>query len=108
MAARALIIDTINEETGGIEEQAKKAISQMERKYFLSPNSVNAEVFIKLTDNWIELAARYINPVRQRRATRSRISQKILEKIEKSEDIRIASKTVDIVGFPEAGFNLLH
>ena len=32
---------------------------------------------------------------------RNRVSQKILEDIEKSESIKIASQTVDIVGFPE-------
>jgi hypothetical protein len=66
---------------------------------------MNAEVFVSLTDNWIELTARYITPVRQRRTIRSRISQKILEDIEKSENIKIASQTVDIVGFPEASLS---
>jgi hypothetical protein len=36
---------------------------------------------------------------------RNRISQKILEDIERSESIKIASQTIDIVGFPESGFN---
>jgi len=104
-AARTLIIDVINQETGTVEDLAKKAISHMERKYFLSGGSMNAEVFVSLTDNWIELTARYITPVRQRRTIRSRISQKILEDIEKSENIKIASQTVDIVGFPEASLS---
>jgi hypothetical protein len=42
--------------------------------------------------------------VRRRRTIRSRVSQKILEEIEKSKDIKIASQTVDIVGFPEINF----
>jgi hypothetical protein len=33
---------------------------------------------------------------------RSTVSQKILENIEKSGNIKIASQTVDIVGFPES------
>jgi hypothetical protein len=85
-----------------IEELAKKETSNMERKYFLSKGSMNAEVFVSLTDNRIELTARYVTPVRQRRTTRTRISQKILDDIEKSENIKIASQTVDVVGFPEA------
>jgi len=101
-AAKMLIIDVINQETKIIEELARNEISNMERKYFLSRGSMNAEVFVRLTDNWIELTARYVTPVRQRRIIRSRISQKILEDIEKSESIKIASQTVDIVGFPEA------
>lgn len=104
-AARMLIIDAISQETGTIEELAKKEISHMERKYFLSGSSMNAEVFVRLTDNWIELTARYVTPVRQRRTIRNKISQKILEDIEKSETIKIASQTVDIVSFPEASLN---
>jgi len=98
-AAKMLIIDVINQETRTVEELAKNEISHMERKYFLSRGSMNAEVFVRLTDNWIELTARYVTPVRQRRIIRSKISQKILEDIEKSERINIASQTVDIVGF---------
>ncbi len=101
-AAKTLIIDAIIQETGAVKELAKKEISDMERKYFLSRGSMNAEMYVSLTDNWIELRARYVTPVRQRRIIRNRISQKILEDIEKSENIKIASQTVDIVGFPEA------
>jgi len=101
-AAKMIIIDAISQETGTIEEQAKNEISHMEQKYFLSRGSMNAEVFVRLTDNWIELTARYVTPVRQRRMIRSRVSQKILEDIENSESIKIASQTVDIVGFPKA------
>ncbi|VVB72396.1 Mechanosensitive ion channel [uncultured archaeon] len=101
-AARTLIVEAISQETKAVEELAKKEISHMELKYFLSGGSMNAEVFVKLTDNWIELTARYITPARQRRTIRNKISQKILEGIEKSENIKIASQTVDIVGFPKA------
>jgi small-conductance mechanosensitive channel len=100
-AARTLIIDAISQETRMVEELAEKEISNMERKYFLSRGSMNAEVFVSLTDNWIELTARYVTPVRQRRMVRNKISQKILEDIEISENIKIASQTIDIVGFPK-------
>jgi small-conductance mechanosensitive channel len=103
-AARSLIMDILHSEIGTENNEiAKTEISNMERKYFLSKGSTDAEVYIRLTDNWIELTARYITPVRRRRTIRSRVSQKILEEIEKSKDIKIASQTVDIVGFPEIG-----
>jgi small-conductance mechanosensitive channel len=99
--AKTLIIDAINQETVTIEELANKEISNMERKYYLSKGSTDAEVFVRLTDNWIELTARYVTQVRQRRIIRNKISQKILDDLEKSDNIKIASQTVDIVGFPE-------
>jgi len=101
-AARSLIMDVLHREIGTENNEiAKTEISNMERKYFLSKGSTDTEVYVRLTDNWIELTARYITPVRRRRMIRSRVSQKILEEIEKSKDIKIASQTVDIVGFPE-------
>lgn len=107
-AARAVIIDAINQETRIAEELARKEISHMERKYFLSSGSMKAEAFVSLTDNWIEVTARYVTPARQRRKIRSNISNKILEDIEKSANIKIASQTVDIVGFPEASLIRIH
>jgi small-conductance mechanosensitive channel len=101
-AAKMLIIEIIRQETTSIGEQAQGEISHMERKYFFSKGSTNTEVFIRLTDNWIELTARYVTPVRQRRMIRNRVSQRILEDIERSERIKIASQTVDIVGFPKS------
>lgn len=105
VAAKKLIFEVMSQETSTVEELATKGISHMERKYFLSSSAMNADVFVRLTDNWIELTARYVTPVRQRRTVRSRISEKILEGIEKAENIKIASETVDIVGFPEVNLN---
>jgi len=105
VAAKKLIFEVMGQETSTVEELATKGISHMERKYFLSSGAMNADVFVRLTDNWIELTARYVTPVRQRRTVRSRISEKILEGIEKAENIKIASETVDIVGFPEVNLN---
>ncbi len=105
IAAKKLIFEVMGQETSTVEELATKGISHMERKYFLSSGAMNADVFVRLTDNWIELTARYVTPVRQRRTVRSRISEKILEGIEKAENIKIASETVDIVGFPEVNLN---
>ena len=107
-AARELIISAINLETRMVEDLAAKEISHMARKYFLSGGSMKAEVFVSLTDNWIELTSRYVTPVRQRRMVRSNISNKILEDIENSANIKIASQTVDIVGFPGSRIDKAH
>jgi len=101
--AKSLIMDVISQETNMVKDIAEEEISNMERKYYISKGLTDPEVFLKLTDNWIELTARYVTPVRQRRMTRDRVSHKILEEIEKSEGIKIASQTMDIVGFPEIG-----
>jgi hypothetical protein len=94
-------LDIVRKEAETAKEVAEKEISTMERKYFVSRRSLEADVFMKLTDNWIELTARYVVPVTQRRIIRSRISLAVLEEFEADKDIKIASQTFDIVGFPE-------
>jgi small-conductance mechanosensitive channel len=100
-AARSLILDIIRKETEPVEEMADEEITYLQRKYYISKRSIESDVFLKLTDNWIELTARYVVQARQRRMVRNRLSQQILEKIEASENIKVASQTFDIVGFPE-------
>jgi small-conductance mechanosensitive channel len=102
-AAKSLIMDVLYQETNMMKDIAEEEISNMERKYYISKGLTDPEVFLKLTDNWIELTARFVTPVRQRRMTRNKVSHRILEEIEKSEGIKIASQTIDIVGFPEVG-----
>jgi len=58
-------------------------------------------VFITLTDNWINFNIRYVTVVRERRMVRNKLSRLILDEIEKSDKIKVASTTIDIVGFPE-------
>ena len=100
-AATDLILEVINKETGNLIVQATEAFPLLERKYFFTRSSVEPAVFVKLTSNWIEMYARFVTEPRQRRIIRNRLSTRILEEIEKSDKIKIASTTIEIVGFPE-------
>ena len=100
-AAIELILQVINKETGTLIKQAAEAFPRLERKYFFSRRSTEPAVFIKLTSNWIEMYARFVTEPKQRRIIRNKLSTRILEEIEKSDKIKIASTTIDIVGFPE-------
>jgi len=99
--AISLILAAVRQETGDIIEQSEKAMPFLEHKYFFSGRSTDPAVFIRLTDNWIELSARFVTSPMKRRIIRNGISQRILEGVEGSENVKIASQTFDIVGFPE-------
>jgi small-conductance mechanosensitive channel len=100
-AARSLILDIIRAETELVKDLADEEIMHLQRRYYISRRSIEADLFMKFTDNWIELTARYVVYARQRRTVKSKLSQRILEGIESSENIKVASQTFDIVGFPE-------
>ena len=62
-------------------------------------SEMDPQAFLELTDNWIELTARFVIPVRSARRIKSDVSQKILRRYAE-EGISTASATSEIVGFP--------
>lgn len=77
------------------EEQRRQA----RRKLAVKITSLEPRVFVKLTDNWIELGMVYPVDNDLRRTFRNEVSQQILTKFAEA-DVGIASQTVAIVKFP--------
>ena len=100
-AASKIMLDTINKETKEIIQDSTKEYAHLKSKYYMSKRSTEPAIFMKITDNWIDLSARYLTPARERRVLNNRLHNIILEKIEKSRKIKVASATYEIVGFPE-------
>ncbi len=99
--AKKLMLETAKKETAEVSKIAHKEIAKIQEKYYFTGRVVEPQVFVKLTDNWIELTVRYVTFVRKRRALRSDISDLLLRQIEKAKDIEIASATISIVKFPK-------
>jgi small-conductance mechanosensitive channel len=79
--------------------QAEEQRRQARRKLAVKITSLEPRVFVKLTDNWIELGIVYPVDNDFRRTFRSEVSQRILSEFAEA-DIRIASQTIAIVRFP--------
>lgn len=62
--------------------------------------AVEPRVFYRLTDNWIEMAARFLVEDHGIRAVKDKISRDILALLDEAK-IGIASGTYEIVGMPE-------
>ena len=99
--AVAIILSVVRRETEEVGREAEKSLSSLEEKYYLPRKVVEPAVFITMTDNWINFNIRYMTEVRERRMTKNKLSRLILDEIEKSDEIRLASTTIDIIGFPE-------
>ncbi|MFX1465890.1 MAG: mechanosensitive ion channel family protein [Promethearchaeota archaeon] len=95
------IMTVVREITKYLVEQAEKEIEQLEEMYYIGKRIVEPNIFLKLTDNWISFNIRFVTEAKKRRSLRHKLSQKILEEIQKNERIKIASATIDIVGFPK-------
>jgi small-conductance mechanosensitive channel len=75
---------------------------QARRKLAVKLTPLEPRVFVRLTDNWIELGIVYPVDIESRRAFRSEVGQHILTEF-KEAGITIASQTVAIVQFPQQG-----
>ncbi|WP_175440088.1 mechanosensitive ion channel family protein [Micromonospora nigra] len=74
---------------------ARQAIEQMRRRYPVGRTEVDPRVFVRATDNWIELSARFVVPVREARAVKDTVTRTVLHRLEKA-GITIASATQEV------------
>ena len=79
---------------------AQKRIEKMQR-YFMVPRfEVEPDVYIKVTDNYIEVTLRYIVDPKQRRKAASFIYAEAFRQLRERGDIQIGSTTMDLTVHP--------
>ncbi|MFO8133366.1 MAG: mechanosensitive ion channel [Thermoplasmatota archaeon] len=107
--AVTVFTDIVREETTAAAEQAEREMKELGERYYLFRRSVEPAVFLTLTDNWITFHIRYVADARGRRGVRTRITRRILEHIQQSDVIQLATESLDITSFPwaERGKNML-
>jgi small-conductance mechanosensitive channel len=78
---------------------ARAAIAEMRRRYPVGRTEVEPRVFVRATDNWIELSARFVVPVRRARAVKDDVTRHVLDRLAE-EGITLASTTQDVTVRP--------
>jgi len=82
---------------------AEQQIAKMEKTFSVPRFEVDPIVFLKVTDNWIELTLRYLVDPKKRRAASSFIFSEVFRRIHQRKDIEIGSSTLSLsVTNPEA------
>lgn len=99
--AQDIAMSITHEITEPFKISAKNDLIDMGEKYLISRGDVDEKIYTKITDNWIDLRLRYVVDPRQRRRIRHELNEKILEAFSREKDIKIASATFEIVGFPK-------
>ena len=95
-----ILLDVARRHTSELGARASRALDELRHRLFL-PDDVSTDpaVYVRLTDNWIELSLRFIAPQRGVRALKDAMSSDILVALEAAK-IGIASGTYEIVGVP--------
>jgi small-conductance mechanosensitive channel len=91
--AEALITEEAEAVSGT--EGAREAILDLQRRYPMPPAELEPRVYVKITDNFMELSARFVVPVRTARTAKNELSRRIKARLEQ-EEIPIASTTMDV------------
>lgn len=100
-----ILIDVARAHTADIVAEATRALEPLESKYFLSDSpGLEPRVFMRITDNWTELAVRFIGRDRGIRALRDAMSRDILDRMNAAR-IGVASGTFAIVELPPLTVN---
>ncbi|MFW6144229.1 MAG: hypothetical protein ACOC55_01475 [Candidatus Natronoplasma sp.] len=85
------IIEKITEkETISMAEKALEELRGLQKRYYISDRSVVTSVYVKITDDRINLSVRYITDARARRDLHDKLSRKIFEALRKEENIDLS------------------
>lgn len=95
-AARDILLEAGREYTKEFLQGAQQQMEEMQH-YFLVPKiELEPVVYMKVTDNWVELWLRYVVEPKKRRAATNFIYERAFAQLQKHKDISIASSTMDI------------
>ncbi len=97
--AEQILLEAAQQHTVHLEQMSEEALAEMERRYFMHRAEIKPKVYLRITDNWVELTVRFIAPQYDIRALKDKMSRQILSELEQA-GIGIASGTYDIVGLP--------
>jgi small-conductance mechanosensitive channel len=76
-------------------EDAHEAMEEMRRRYPVPRSELEPRVYASATDNYMELAARFVVPVRRSRTTANELTRRVKERLDEA-GIPIASSTTDV------------
>lgn len=97
--AEQILLDVAKRHTVKIADLSEAALRELERRYVLKRSELEPQVYWRLTDNWLEMALRFIVPDFGIRTIKSQMSRDILDEFDRA-NIGIASGTYEVVGMP--------
>ena len=97
--AEAVLLDAARKNTKDHISLSEVEALELQRRYFMSGPDLQPRVFLRITDNWLELTVRFVGRDRGLRELKDAISRDVLAGLEQA-GIGIASATFEVVGAP--------
>jgi small-conductance mechanosensitive channel len=95
-AAKEILIEAGTEYSKEFLQGAQRELEEMQRYFVVSDMQIKPQVYLKVTDNWVELTLRYLVEPRHRRMASNFIYERAFERLQGHRDITIASTTSDV------------
>ena len=103
LQAERILLEAANRHTETVAQMSAASVESMLVQYAIPIEDLQPRVFYRITDNWLELALRFLARDREIRILKDAITRDILTGFDKA-DIQVASSTYDIVGLPPLRF----
>jgi len=97
--AEQILLEIVRRHTVKIAEVAEKDLEELRRRYFVDSANLEPKVYYRLTDNWVDMAVRFVARSRGIRELKDTMSREILDALDAAA-IQVASATYEIVGLP--------
>jgi small-conductance mechanosensitive channel len=97
--AEKILLEAAEKHTAPVQVEAEPHRARLVERYHMEIDSLAPRVYLRITDNWLELSLRIISHEKRTRELKDQIARDILLAFDLAE-IGIASTTIDIVGFP--------
>lgn len=98
--AERILLEVAERHTAPQREEARAAYAHLREQYrMVRDDDLRPKVFLRITDNWVELALRFLVEADRVRVVKDAMSREILSALE-AKNIGIASSTFEIVGLP--------
>jgi small-conductance mechanosensitive channel len=98
--AESILLDAARRHTDEIVRDARTALAALQHHYFLAESpGLEPRVYVRLTDNWVELTLRFVTREHGARALKDAISRDVLAELRR-HGMGVASATFEVVGLP--------
>ena len=95
-AIKEILLEAGSEYSNEFLQGAERELQEMKRYFVVGEMELKPQVYMKVTDNWVELTLRYLVNPKQRRTASNFIYERAFQRLQGRDDITIASSTSDI------------
>jgi small-conductance mechanosensitive channel len=97
--AERILLEAAERHTMKVAEMSEPAVAEIERRYAIKRSAIRPRVYLRMTDNWVELTVRFVTEEHGIRDLKDALSRDVLDALERA-GIGIASTTFSLTGLP--------